>query len=275
MQIIRTSADLAQFRREHTGKKIGFVPTMGNLHDGHMSLVVLAKQHADIVIVSTYVNPTQFGVGEDFDAYPRTFEADKHTCEQHGVSAMFVPTTDVIYPSGVEHAPVIDMPDLMRRLCAKTRPTHFQGMASVVLKLFQLVRPDIAVFCEKDFQQLAIIRRLVTEFFLDIEIIDAPIIRELDGLAMSSRNQYLDADERERAGKVNVLLSELRRELLSGTQYETAMTNTHRQFDELGQVDYLELIDKNTLVPTTDTINSVIVTAVKIGKTRLLDNLVV
>lgn len=189
------------------GKRIGFVPTMGNLHAGHYSLVEKIREHCDFVVASVFVNPTQFGVNEDFSRYPRTPEQDARGLEKNGCDVLFVPEVEAVYPFGIEHSVRVSVPDLGDILEGASRPGHFDGVASVVARLFNQVQPDVAIFGSKDYQQLLVIRRLSADLGFPVEIVGAPIVREANGLAMSSRNQFLDAGQRERAANIHATLT--------------------------------------------------------------------
>ncbi len=198
MQEISTTETLREQLAEwrHAGDHIALVPTMGNLHEGHLSLVRLAHRHAERVVVSIFVNPTQFGEGEDYEEYPRSLEADKRKLKRLNVDLLFAPDVETMYPLGIDNATSVTVPVLTDELCAAFRPGHFDGVTTVVSRLFSLVQPDVAVFGQKDYQQQYVIRHLVEDLSLPIEIISGPTQREEDGLAMSSRNQYLSEQER-------------------------------------------------------------------------------
>ncbi len=275
-QIITTRAELSDFRAQLNAKTLGFVPTMGNLHDGHLSLMSIAQQHADVTLASIFVNPTQFGVGEDLDAYPRTLEADLAQLKKQGVDAVFLPDETVIYPHGKESTLSIHMPSAMTDiLCGLDRPTHFQGVATVVAKLFQLVKPTLAVFGEKDFQQLAIIRRLNEELFLNVNILSGKIIRESTGLAMSSRNQYLSPDERQRATWLSKTLQHSRTRLLAGDSVNSVLSAAKETLAQQGiKVEYVDFRDIETLAnQPPDIQRGILLVAGRLGTTRLIDNL--
>jgi pantoate--beta-alanine ligase len=201
--IARTRAELDAARRDST---VSFVPTMGALHDGHLQLLKHARPLGDTLVASIFVNPTQFAPGEDFEAYPRTFDADLERCAEAGVDVVFAPTVQTMYPSGVIDTVTVDPGPLGTVLEGAVRPTHFRGVLTVVAKLFGLVRPDVAVFGEKDYQQLTLIRHMARELALGVEIVGCPTVRESDGLAMSSRNRYLSPEERQRAAYISAAL---------------------------------------------------------------------
>ena len=299
MQISRnvsTTRSLWQQWRK-AGETVAFVPTMGNLHAGHLSLVELAKQHCDRVVVSIFVNPRQFAPGEDFDAYPRTFEADRELLQALDVDMLFAPTTDTIYPDGEHDTCFVEVPGVSDMLEGEFRPGFFRGVATVVLKLFNIVQPDVAVFGEKDYQQLLIIRRMVAELNLPIVIIAGRTMRERDGLAMSSRNGYLDERERDASVALSRALQHFREDLLQ--EYSNATEGFSLLLARLEAeavlylqqsgfvVDYFTLRDAGDLstLENSSIRNSdddpdntqerevVVLTAARLGSTRLIDNL--
>ena len=218
MQITETSESLREQLADwrQSGEHIALVPTMGNLHEGHLSLIEIARQHAERVVVSIFVNPTQFDGGEDFAAYPKTLERDKRRLKHAKADLLFVPSIDTMYPFGIDNATSVTVPVLTDELCGSFRPGHFDGVTSVVSRLFSLVQPDVAVFGEKDFQQLMVIRRLVKDLSLPVEIIAGPTQREEDGLALSSRNQYLTDEERLIAPQIYTTLKKIGEGLQAG-----------------------------------------------------------
>ncbi|WP_169392641.1 MULTISPECIES: pantoate--beta-alanine ligase [Psychrobacter] len=267
-------------------KTIALVPTMGNLHEGHLELVRIAKTRADIVVVSIFVNPTQFGVGEDFDSYPRTLDDDVAKLARVGADLVFAPSVDEMYPVMPPPTQVLTG-DIAKLLCGQSRPTHFDGVGIVVCKLFNIIAPNIAIFGQKDYQQLAIIKQLVLDLSYPIEIIAAPIIRADDGLALSSRNQYLTADERKIAPKLQQELQNLAEQLKDNSSKKSLNELIDDSKTKLNQagflVDYLE-IKSPTLAPIASEKASnvfqndapiVILVAAKLGRARLLDNLIV
>ena len=273
--VINTSAELEALisKYKHQSKSIGFVPTMGGLHQGHLSLVSKAKRKAEIVVVSIFVNPTQFGAGEDLDKYPQTFERDKQLLDEQGVDVIFAPTGDEIYPQGLESD--VEPGELANILCGASRPGHFKGVVQVVKRLFELVRPDVAVFGEKDYQQLMIIKAMVKRYQLPVHIESGAIVREPSGLAMSTRNQYLTESEKETAAKLYQLMKKAQQRLQSGQSVANAKAQAQRTLSEYFQVDYVEILDANTLRQTTDTSQRIaILCAVFLGSTRLIDNLI-
>ena len=278
MKIFHTIKDLQNslaIHRRH-GERIGFVPTMGNLHAGHLSLVELAGSHADIVVVSIFVNPTQFGVGEDFDNYPRTLDDDIAKLSNSQCTYVFAPSIEEMYPTYPPNIQVLSG-DITKILCGKTRPTHFDGVGLVVGKLFNIVRPDVAVFGKKDYQQLAIIKQLNRELNFGIEIIGGAIIRDMDGLALSSRNGYLDEKSRAVAPNLYRLLNEFAQELTEDFNIHSLCNQiddySHR-INALGfKVDYLQVLNDKLQKPNDDDKHLVILTAAYLDKTRLLDNI--
>ncbi|ALN18078.1 pantoate--beta-alanine ligase [Ectopseudomonas mendocina] len=269
-------AAVAQARAE--GKQIGFVPTMGNLHAGHVSLVQIAAQRADFVVASIFVNPLQFGAGEDLDKYPRTLAADQEKLLAAGCHLLFHPDVAEIYPHGMGDQARVSVPGVSEGLCGASRPGHFEGVATVVTKLFNMVQPDLAVFGEKDYQQLAVIRALVQDLNMPIQIIGAPTQRAEDGLALSSRNGYLSAEQRNAAPALYRGLQAIAEELLRGARdYARLIDGAQEQQRAAGFVpDYLEIRNAVTLRPAqVDDRHLVILTAAQLGGTRLIDNLVV
>ena len=267
-------AQVAKWRA--AGARVGFVPTMGYLHTGHGSLIEQAKKENDHVVVSIFVNPTQFGVNEDLATYPRDLEGDTALCEQLGVSVIFYPTETEMYPQGREVAVSIGLPSLSQYLCGKSRPTHFNGVCLVVLKLFNMVQPHRAYFGKKDYQQYKIIQTMVQALNLDLEIIGCDIIREASGLALSSRNSYLSEAEKTQAlvlweslNLAQQCLNEGEREVANILKAITALIETK----PLARIDYVSFVDEETLTPVTTLEKPVLLAlAVFIGKTRLIDN---
>ena len=274
MEIFKTQKDLDLYldslRLE--GKKIALVPTMGGLHDGHLSLVDKAKSLSEIVVVSIFVNPTQFARGEDFDDYPNTFEADKLLLESKNVDALFLPSKEEIYPHGT--ASDYKVGAIGNILCGAFRPTHFDGVAQVVKRFFEIVKPDLAVFGEKDFQQLLIIKTLVKNLSLNLKIESIPTQREDDGLAMSTRNQYLSDLERERAPHFYSVLCDARDSILRGNSFPEVKKDAIKTLGKSFEVEYLEVLDANNLTQIeTKTTEIIIISAIRFGGTRLIDNL--
>ncbi|WP_277373946.1 pantoate--beta-alanine ligase [Pseudomonas sp. AA-38] len=267
---------IAQARAE--GKRIGFVPTMGNLHAGHVSLVQIAAQRADFVVASIFVNPLQFGPSEDLDKYPRTLAADQEKLLGAGCHLLFHPDVSEMYPQGMASQTRVMVQGVSEGLCGASRPGHFEGVATVVTKLFNMVQPDIAVFGEKDYQQLAVIRTLVRDLDMPIQIVGAPTQRAEDGLALSSRNGYLSAEQRAAAPALYRSLQAIAEELRRGARdYQRLIEAAQAQQRQAGFVpDYLEIRNAISLRPAViDDRHLVILTAAHLGKTRLIDNLLV
>ena len=257
------------------GLRVGFVPTMGNLHAGHYSLVMLARQYADRVVSSVFVNPTQFGPNEDFTRYPRTPEADTTGLEGAGCDVLWLPTVESMYPFGIELAANINVPGVSSVLEGAHRPGHFDGVCTVVTRLFNQVQPDVAAFGKKDFQQLAVIRQMVTDLAFPIEILGGTIVRESDGLAMSSRNQYLTADQRPRAGEIRRTLLEMRESLVAGQSLAAVEAQASQRLTAAGfEVDYAAVRQPDLGLLEAGTPSAkVALVAARLGKTRLIDNL--
>ena len=281
MMIEKTVEDIRKFVRKArlAGKTIGLVPTMGALHEGHMSLIDAAVKVCDVVVVSIFVNPTQFGPNEDLSRYPRTPEKDIENCRKHGASAIFMPEVNEMYPAGGDLTQV-SVKKLGDGLCGASRPGHFTGVCTVVSKLFNIVLPDKAFFGQKDYQQATIIRRMVADLNFPVEIIVCPIVREADGLAMSSRNVYLSPEHRRQALALSQSLK-LAQEMIEKSHPSTAdVIQAVRQ--HIGQaapdgvIDYVQIVHPATLEPVKSTSVPVcIALAVKFGSTRLIDNIVV
>jgi pantoate--beta-alanine ligase len=277
MDTVTTRAGLRENVRSWRlrGERIAFVPTMGNLHAGHGDLVTRARKLADRVVVSIFVNPMQFGPNEDFAQYPRTPDNDATLLSKLGADALFIPDAADMYPAGYEHSTFIDVPEMSNILCGEFRPGHFRGVATVVVKLFNLVTPDIAVFGEKDFQQLTIIRRVVADLCMPIEIVGAPTMREYDGLAMSSRNRYLSAEDRAAAPAIHRALQATRQKLASGMRDFPALeAEGGAALVSAGfKLDYFSIRDATNLqAPSNAATELVVLTAARIGKARLIDN---
>jgi pantoate--beta-alanine ligase len=257
------------------GERVAFVPTMGNLHAGHAALVKQARTHAERVIVSVFVNPLQFGPGEDFATYPRTPTDDEKIVADCGADLLFRPEVDDVYPAGQRGHTIINVPEISDILCGQFRPGHFQGVATVVAKLFNIVRPDVALFGEKDFQQLAVIKRMTIDLCLPVEVIGLPTVRESDGLAMSSRNRYLSAEQRTLAPRIFQILSEAQQHIGKGRRDYAALEQAGmQQLTAAGfKPDYFAIRDaSNLLPPETDSHHFVILTAARLGRARLIDN---
>lgn len=272
MEIIRSVAAMRAWRRQ--AGKLAFVPTMGNLHEGHLALVAAAHEHADKVVVSIFVNRLQFGQGEDFDAYPRTFESDCAKLEAAGVDALFFPTEQELYPR-VKQDFNVEPPHIQNELCGAFRPGHFRGVATVVSKLFNIVQPDVACFGKKDFQQLHVIKAMVDDLNMPLAIIPVDTGRAADGLALSSRNGYLTAEERAEAPRLYRNLSAMRDALLAGdSDYATLEAKTSADLQQAGwTVDYVEVRQADTLeVAHAGEKRLVVLAAARLGRTRLIDN---
>lgn len=278
MDIIRTVQEMQQWAsaQKRQGRRIGFVPTMGCLHEGHLSLVKLAREHSDLVVLSIFVNPIQFLAGEDFTRYPRPVERDETLCQESGVDVLFYPDGAQMYAP--DHSVYVDEALLSRGLCGASRPGHFRGVTTVVAKLFNIVMPDVAVFGQKDAQQLRVIQRMVRDLNIPVEILPGPIVREPDGLAMSSRNQYLTTGGRQDALCLRRALEHVEKRVREGERMVEPLRH------EIGGmlagvpgacVDYVEFVDNETLTPVSRVERAVLVAlAVKIGSTRLIDNIV-
>ena len=265
--------EVRRWRRE--GKRIALVPTMGNLHDGHLTLVDEARARADIVVVSVFVNPMQFDRADDLARYPRTLQEDCEKLNRHGVDVVFAPAAAEVYPTGLENQTFVEVPVLSSLLEGASRPGHFRGVATIVSKLFNLVQPDLACFGEKDFQQLAIIRKMVADMGYDIEIIGVPTVRAQDGLALSSRNGYLNADERKLASGLSEVIRSMAARLENGERHiEEIIEAGEATLHEKGfQPDGLAICDAETLQPlTVESRRAVILMAAWLGKARLIDN---
>ena len=275
--ILNTVSDLRAFLTlaRGNGKTVGFVPTMGNLHQGHLDLVNKASDMTDIVVVSIFVNPMQFGPHEDFDAYPRTLNADCEALNNHPCDAVFAPTVREVYPKGVNTE--IDLPSLSTILCGHHRPGHFKGVATVVTKLLNIVQPDVAVFGNKDYQQLQVIQTMVADLLIPVTIVGADTTREPNGLAMSSRNAYLSAEEKETAAMLYATLKRIGDALRSDSQVSTTLKQEKERLTAAGFVlDYLEIRDAQDLSKSyVEADLAVILVAAKLGRARLIDNLVI
>lgn len=260
------------------GKTLAFVPTMGNLHEGHLTLVNEAHKHADVVITSIFVNPMQFGENEDLDAYPRTFDADCEKLQAEGNHAVFYPNVKEMYPNGLAQQTFVEVPDTQHTLIAEAaeRPGHFRGVSTVVTKLFNMVQPDVAVFGEKDHQQLRIIQTMVSDLNMPIEIVGVATVREPSGLAKSSRNGYLSTTQKAQAPALNMALEQIKAAIQSGnTDAELLVELGTELINEAGlKTDYIEIRDLRTHAPfNTQTNEVVILGAAYLGKARLIDNL--
>jgi pantoate--beta-alanine ligase len=276
MKIVKSVSEMQQladlWRRD--GKVIAFVPTMGYLHEGHLALMRAARKEGDVLVISIFVNPIQFGPQEDYERYPRDLERDLRLAESVNVDVVFAPEVKEMYPDGFQT--IVDVTELSKPLCGKSRPGHFRGVATVVAKLFNIVKPHVAVFGEKDFQQLVVIRRMVKDLNMDVRIIGHPIVREADGLAMSSRNVYLSPEERKVALRLSQSLKKARRlvaqSVLDAQEILKAVVSHLCQDDAL-RLDYAELRDPETLEEVS-VVNkpTLLAIAAFVGKTRLIDN---
>lgn len=280
MELVKTGAELRELLRDwrRGGDHVALVPTMGNLHDGHLSLVEVARRHAERVVVSIFVNPTQFEPGGDFDEYPRTLQMDQRKLQLANADLLFVPETETMYPFGTENSTRVIVPALSGDLCGQFRPGHFDGVTSVVARLFCLVMPDIAVFGQKDYQQQIIIRRMVADLSLPIAVESAQTRRESDGLAQSSRNQYLSEHERSIAPLLYGTLQGVARDLQSGRRnYRDLESQAMRALTRAGFApDYVAIRRAENLeAPDRDTDELVVLTAARLGKARLIDNVLV
>jgi pantoate--beta-alanine ligase len=278
MNTVKTVLDLraAVARARSEGKRIGLTPTMGNLHSGHVALVSKAVQRADFVVATIFVNPLQFGPNEDLATYPRTLAADQEKLLQAGCHLLFTPTVEEMYPHGMADQTLVSVPHLSEGLCGASRPGHFDGVATVVSKLFNMVQPDLAVFGEKDFQQLAVIRAMVRDLNMPIKIIGEPTVRADDGLALSSRNGYLSPEQRAAAPALYRVISQIGATIRAGEQdFVGLLEDGRRQLEAAGfRIDYLEIRDASSLRPATaQDSDLVILAAAFLGQTRLIDNL--
>ncbi len=258
-----------------TDQKIGFVPTMGALHAGHISLIKKAKQQCEFVIVSIFVNPTQFGPNEDLNKYPRPFEADIALCKKNGVDAVFAPSAAEMYPE--QNLTWVSVEKLSEPLCGKTRPTHFRGVATVCAKLFNIIQPDVAYFGQKDAQQVIIIKRMVADLNMPMRIVVCPIVREEDGLAMSSRNKYLDAKQRKDAPLLYASLQEAQL-LIAGGERKSAFVKEQMKkilnISKQMEIDYISIVNADTLEEIEEIKGAVLIAlAVKMPSARLIDNI--
>ncbi len=278
MKVLETVGQMRAACRalKRDGKRLGFVPTMGALHEGHLSLVRAARRQCQAVAVSIFVNPTQFGPNEDFSKYPRTFEKDKQLLEAEKVDLIFAPSVEEMYPGGAKT--FVHVEEMSKRLCGRSRPGHFRGVTTVVNKLFNIVEPDLAFFGQKDAAQCAILRRMVRDLAMRVQIIVCPIVRETDGLAMSSRNAYLSAAERKQATILHRALMRVQFLADKGERSSEKLIAAAREiFAEEPDVrmDYVEIVDHDTLEPMSDVSRGALVAvAAFVGKTRLIDNVV-
>ncbi|MGB9429438.1 MAG: pantoate--beta-alanine ligase [Gammaproteobacteria bacterium] len=262
-------------RWRFSGQRIALVPTMGNLHAGHLKLVEHAREHAERVVVSIFVNPLQFGPNEDFKSYPRTLDADKAQLLTANTDLLFAPPVSEVYPGGQEQVTRVEVPELSAILDGKFRAGHFIGVATVVAKLFNMVQPDLALFGEKDYQQLAVIRRMVADLSMPVEIVSVPTVRESDGLALSSRNQYLTPEERKLAPLLYRMLLDVAQTLREGRRdFAKLESEAVRKLSDGMRPDYVSIRAAHTLLPpAADTAHFVVLAAAWLGKARLIDNI--
>jgi len=280
MQVIQDPKLLRMAIRDikQQGQQVSFIPTMGNLHQGHLTLVKEGQQHADVSVVSIFVNPLQFNNANDLANYPKTLEEDCAKLQQAGVDIVFTPSAEVIYPNGLNAQTFVEVPGVSDCLEGELRPGHFRGVSTIVAKLFNLVQPDVACFGEKDFQQLCVIKQMVTDLAMPINIIPVATVREPSGLAMSSRNGKLSADEKLIAPKIAEVMNQLGQQLpLNWGSYKQLIKDASQTLDQLGfKTDKIHVVDPITLAPlTADSKQAVVLMAAFLGETRLIDNLVV
>lgn len=278
MKIIKTIKDMQAYsrRKRAKGKRIGLVPTMGFLHAGHTSLIDRARAKGDIVIVSLFVNPTQFAPSEDLETYPRDFERDCELCKEHGADVLFAPAPEEMYFP--DRSVWVNEEVLSQKMCGASRPTFFRGVCTVVTKLFNITLPDFAIFGQKDAQQALIIKRMVRDLNFPIEIITAPLVREEDGLAMSSRNRYLDEEQRKNALSISRALKEVEKDIIKFHIHDQDRIKTaiSRQISSAGgEVDYVSIYDADTLAEVTDKSKEILIAcAATFGPARLIDNVI-
>jgi pantoate--beta-alanine ligase len=275
MQVCTTIQGMryARAAEKHGDQRVGLVPTMGALHEGHLSLIRAAKKQCDVVVTSIFVNPTQFGPKEDFANYPRSFERDCQILEREAVDLLFAPTVDEMYPQGMTSWVTVE--GLSDKLCGRSRPGHFRGVTTVVAKLFQIIQPDAAFFGQKDAAQLAIIRRMVRDLNFPIEIVACPIVREPDGLAMSSRNAYLDLQQRRAAPALYQSLLKVQELFQAGERRAEKLIEAGKQIvaqEPSIRLDYVEIVDRDTLDRVDEVSGHLAAVAAFLGGTRLIDN---
>jgi len=276
MQSIEHPAEMAAWTQElrSRGETVALVPTMGFLHEGHLSLMRRARERADHLVVSIFVNPLQFGPGEDLERYPRDPDGDAERCREVGTDVLFLPSSKLLYPDGFQTT--VQPGALALSLCGASRPGHFDGVATVVLKLFNIVSPDVAVFGRKDYQQLQILRRMGRDLDLPVEILGMPIVREVDGIAMSSRNAYLSPAERLQAQVLHQALDRVEASVAGGERSTDALVQLACSLvsaQPLAEIDYVELVDAESLQPTRELSSpALLALAVRFGGTRLIDN---
>lgn len=276
MDVVRRGSALREMlrRAREGGLRIGFVPTMGALHEGHLSLIRASNERVDVTVVSVFVNPTQFAPGEDFESYPRNQARDVDLCMQAGADYIYMPEAGELYPDGA--ITFVDVEGLSTRFEGASRPGHFRGVATIVTKLLNIVRPDVVVFGQKDAQQVAVIRQLVDDLFIDVDVVASPTVRDDDGLALSSRNAYLSQDEREAAAAIPRAFEAVRRLLSNGENGREKLIEAGRtviEAEPLLRIDYIDLVDRNSFEPMESVErDGLLVGAFFCGKTRLLDN---
>lgn len=273
MKVLKSLQELRAWRSAQ--HHVALVPTMGNLHDGHLYLVKAALQHCDNVVVSIFVNPMQFGPNEDLDNYPRTLQADCDALEALGVSAVFTPTADDVYPRGLGHQTKVEVPEISRILCGDSRPGHFEGVATIVCKLFNMVQPKVAIFGEKDYQQLQVIKLMTQDLSLPVNIIGAPTQRDSSGLALSSRNGYLSAEEKVQAATLYKILQDAKKALQHSPDFNKIEVQASQQLSDAGfKVDYFSIRNADDLrAPSKTDKTWVILAAAFLGSPRLIDNI--
>ncbi|HHV98540.1 MAG TPA: pantoate--beta-alanine ligase [Clostridiaceae bacterium] len=279
MKIVKTIKEIREIvlQQQKKGRTIGLVPTMGYLHKGHLSLVEAARRNNDFIVMSIFVNPTQFGQNEDYDKYPRDLERDARLAEDAGVDVIFSPEVKEMYPEG--YKTYVNVEGITEILCGKSRPGHFRGVTTIVCKLFNIVKPDRAYFGQKDAQQAAVIKKMVSDLNLDLEIVTCPIVREEDGLAMSSRNVYLDEQQRKSALILSKALFEAQRQVLEGERNKQKIRDNILKMlhtEKTAEVDYVEIVNADTLEEIEEIKGKVLIAlAVRFGTTRLIDNVIV
>ena len=277
MNVVKGIAEMKALSRglKREGKSISFVPTMGALHEGHLTLMAEGKRRADVLVASVFVNPAQFGPGEDYKKYTRDTEGDLEKMRLTGVDIAFFPGSEEIYPPGFQT--YVEVTELEKPLCGASRPGHFRGVATVVLKLFNIVRPDVALFGRKDYQQLQVIKRMVRDLDVGVEIVGMPIVREASGLAMSSRNAYLSEEQRTRAVALSKALGEIKRKFDGGERKASVLLESGKRIlsdSSAGEIDYLEIRNGDTLEEVMlASPGDVAALAVKVGRARLIDNI--
>jgi len=277
MEVLKTIKEMKAFsaQAQRVGKTIAFVPTMGFFHEGHLSLMREGRRRGDLLIVSLFVNPTQFAPHEDLENYPRNFERDRQMAEEVGVDILFAPEVEEMYPP--DHQTYVQVEKVTQNLCGKSRPTHFRGVTTVVMMLFEIVTPHVAIFGEKDYQQLVTIRQMARDLHMGVEVVGMPTVREADGLAMSSRNTYLLPEERKAALSLSRSLQRAKELLQKGEQGSRILDEMKKilQSEPLVRTDYIQLCDAYTLEEVDRIEGDVVVAlAAYLGKTRLIDNLV-